>query len=142
DGQPEPGAAQLARARLVDAIEALRDARQIGAGDADTRVAHAHLNAFEVGRAVRPYAHGDPAAFACVLDRVVDEVDEDLGETVVVGVHPEIGRLDVRDEPDAAGLGLRPHNVEHRAEHLSEAHGAQIAGVRPQRGGGDAGGVV
>src|SRR5437762_3223341 len=49
DGGPEPGAAELARARLVDAIEALRDARQIGAGDADTRVAHAHLHTFEAG---------------------------------------------------------------------------------------------
>src|SRR5437899_11591862 len=54
------------------------------------------------------------------LHRVVEEVDEELRETVVVGVHAEVGRLDVRDAPDTAGLGLGPHDVEHRAEHVAE----------------------
>src|SRR5205809_683412 len=123
DGEAEPGAAQVARARLVDTVEALGDPRQVGARDADARVAHAHLHTLDGGRAVaRPRAHGHPAALGCVLHRVVEEVDEDLRETVVVGVHAEVGRLDVRDEPDTAGLGLGPHDVEHRAEHVAEAH--------------------
>src|SRR5438034_11306909 len=42
DGEAEPGAAQVARARLVDTVEALGDPRQVGARDADARVAHAH----------------------------------------------------------------------------------------------------
>src|SRR5438445_436634 len=122
DGEAEPGAAQLARARLVDTVEALGDPRQVGARDADARVAHAHLHTLDVGRAVeRPCAHGHPAALGCVLHRVVEEVDEDLREAVVVGVHAEVGRLDVRDEPDTAGLGLGPHDVEHRAEHVADA---------------------
>src|SRR5437899_4146182 len=67
------------------------------------------------------------------LHRVVEEVDEDLRETVVVGVHAEVGRLDVRDEPDTAGLGLGPHDVEHRAEHVaerSEEHTSELQSLR------------
>src|SRR3989441_13142750 len=41
DGEAEPGAAQLARARLVDTVEALGDPGQVRARDADARVAHA-----------------------------------------------------------------------------------------------------
>ena len=38
DRQAEPGAAQLARAGLIDAIEPLKDAVQLLSGDADPRV--------------------------------------------------------------------------------------------------------
>src|SRR5438477_9369624 len=40
DREPEPGAAELARARLVDAIEPLGDPRQIDRRNADARVDH------------------------------------------------------------------------------------------------------
>ena len=45
DGQAEAGAAQGARARLIDAIKALEDARQVFGGNADAGVADedAHL---------------------------------------------------------------------------------------------------
>ena len=41
DGQPEARAAQLAAARLVHAVEALEEARQVLGGDAAALVAHA-----------------------------------------------------------------------------------------------------
>ena len=41
DGEPEPGAAGLAAPGLVDPVEALEDAVQVAAGDADAVVVHA-----------------------------------------------------------------------------------------------------
>src|SRR5256885_3950584 len=49
---PQAGAAEFARAGLVDAIEALEDARQVGGRDADAGVLHLDV-AMAVERADR-----------------------------------------------------------------------------------------
>src|SRR5205085_5199313 len=71
DRQPEPGAAGVARAAAVDPIEALGQARQMLARDADARVAHFELAAAVAARRPR---HVDAPARWRVAHRVVDEV--------------------------------------------------------------------
>src|SRR6266702_1731248 len=64
DGQPEPGAAQLARPGLVDAVEPLEDARQVGLGDADAGILD-----FEVAMpVVAPPAQTNGPTFRRVLE--------------------------------------------------------------------------
>ena len=122
DGEPEPGAALVARAGFVDAIEAFEHARQVFGRNARARVAHL------TPRAAIGFAHGhdDPAALS-VLDRVVDEVGKHLGQPHPVGKHPH-----------------RRHALEHQLEprvrcglaHLRQLFGGermQIQRFAPQR---------
>ena len=81
DGQTEAGAAALARARLVDAVEALEDVGQIAFGDADAVIADTDLGAAVLFRG----GNGDGAVLGRVFDRVDVDVDVDLPEPVVVG---------------------------------------------------------
>src|SRR5262245_56832421 len=122
DGQAEPGAAELPRARLVDAVEALGDPWQVRARDTDAGVAHAELHA---GPIERPRAHGDPAALRRVLHRVVYEINEDLREAIVIGVDADVSGLDVGDQPHPSGLRFGADDVENGAEHVGEAHRRQ-----------------
>src|SRR5262245_37987406 len=74
DGESEAGAAGFARARFVDAVETLEDARQVFGRNAGAGVAHPdHLTILRgLGE------HGDGAARAVEFDRVVHEVDQNL----------------------------------------------------------------
>jgi len=67
DGQAQAGAASLARARRVHAIEALEDARLVRGGDADAGIGHGEDD-FAVARRG---ADRDRAARQCVLRGVV-----------------------------------------------------------------------
>src|SRR4051794_10757748 len=73
DRQSQPGAARLARAAAVDAIEALGEPRQVDACNPRTAVDDGDLAAAAVGALPR---HGDPSAVRRVADRVADEVPE------------------------------------------------------------------
>src|SRR5690349_14866998 len=76
DGQAKPCAIRAPRARLVGAVQALEDARQILRGDADAGV-------FDVdgGAPVLGFCGDRQAAFGAVeLDRVVNQVIENLFE--------------------------------------------------------------
>src|SRR4051794_32473694 len=79
--QPQAGATQLARAGLVDAVEPLEDARQLRLGDADAGVA----NLQAATAVLRPPGQADRAPLRRVLQRVVDEVVEDLADRLLVG---------------------------------------------------------
>ena len=117
DGEAEPGAAQLARARLVDPVEALGDAGQVAPRDADARVGHRHLDPVP-GDQRSPDAHV-PAARG-VLDRVVDQVDQDLDEPVVIGGDGDQARRHGAGEPDASARRPRPDDGHHRVDDLVE----------------------
>src|SRR2546428_5291485 len=79
DREPEAGAAELARTRLVDTVEPLGDPREIGRRDPDAGVDHGDL---ELAAGYRSRRHRHAAALRRVLDRVVDQVDDDLYEPV------------------------------------------------------------
>ncbi len=87
DRQPEAGAAGVARAAGVDAVEALGEARQVLAGDAATVVGHGEFGA-SVGE-------GLPAELdAAALRRVANGVVEQVGERAA---HFGLGPGDLRD---------------------------------------------
>src|SRR3954468_2925732 len=72
DGEAEAGAAGLARAAAVDAVEALGEAGNVLVRDADARVLHAERSAVEAVAPKEP----DLAALRRVADRVRDQVAE------------------------------------------------------------------
>src|SRR5450756_2054468 len=76
DRQTEPGAAEVAAARLVDPIEALEEPGQVLARHADTVVAHADVDLAPDDLC----RHLDHTACGTVLDRVVDEIHHGLLE--------------------------------------------------------------
>src|SRR5688572_21099567 len=82
DGQAETGAAGLARAAAVDAVEALGEPRDVLGFDADAGVLDAEA------RTLRALAPGQRHGAACgrVPDRVADQIAEGAGE---LRVHPE-----------------------------------------------------
>src|SRR5438552_15403461 len=108
DGEPEPGSSKLARAAGIRAVEALEDARLVlrldaGAGIHD-RQHHRRTEAVP--------EQGDPAAPRRELDRVVQQVDEDLLERAPIGHRAQPFRH-VRIEHDALLAGALAEEIEH-----------------------------
>src|SRR5262249_58486783 len=89
DREPEPGPADLPGPVLVDTVEALRDAREVGRWDPDPRVADPNL---DTSPWLRSGLDADLSPLGRELDRVVHEVDQDLDEPVAVRVDGEVGR--------------------------------------------------
>src|SRR5205085_9939825 len=84
DRQPEARASELPRASAVDAVEALRQSRDVLLGDADAVVTNGDLDRRRARAVDRPSDDADAASLSTVLDRVVDEVDQHLLETIAV----------------------------------------------------------
>jgi len=77
DGKPETSAAQLATARLIDAIKSLEDARQVLFPDADAGVAHSQRQP-----AVKsPRAKPNLRALTRIFHRIIEKVVENLLQT-------------------------------------------------------------
>src|ERR1039458_259308 len=92
DGQAEAGAAGLAGACFVDAVEALEDAIEVLGGDAGAEVLDGE---FDFGGNIglkQPRADANPAAGFAVLEGVLNEVAEDLVHGVGIGQDQRIGR--------------------------------------------------
>src|SRR5579875_575872 len=87
DRQTQAGAAQFARTRLVHAVEAFKDAWQIGLGNANAGVGH--FQAYLLPLA--PPTHRDSATLGRVFDGVVEQVIEDLLQGFLV--RPDRQRL-------------------------------------------------
>ncbi len=105
--RPEPGAAGRARARRVDAVEALEDALLLVGRDAEPLVGDGDVD--DAGAAA---AHHDADAGAAVGvgDGVADEVAD--GGRHELGVAPHLAALvDRRDELDAVLVGDEPAAV-------------------------------
>src|SRR5262245_59868604 len=81
DVEPEPRAAHAAGHLRVEAVELLEDLRLLAFRDAQALVPHPEADVTFVGRD----ADLDRPAVGRVLDRVLDEVDENLPPLVLVG---------------------------------------------------------
>src|SRR5262245_59265639 len=115
DREPQARPAGGARARLVDAVEALEDPVEVAARDADARVLHRdQAVAVLTGEPQR-----DAPGRARVLDRVVDQVVEHLRHGLLVAAHPQ-GALAA---PDLEAQALRRQGwlaqAQHAVEHLA-----------------------
>jgi hypothetical protein len=84
DGEPEAGAAGLARAARVRAVEALEDAREVLRADPAPRISDAEPDAARARIPARE--HGDAPGDG-VPHGVVDEVAQDLADCRRVGPH-------------------------------------------------------
>ena len=107
DGEAEAVAAHLARARLVDAVEAVEDLRLVLFGDADARVADGKAHPALLRALV---AHGDAAAVRRVLDGVVDEDQHELADLLLVGLDLNLRQV-IRLQVDLLLLGERLHEA-------------------------------
>src|SRR4026209_51140 len=80
DVEPEPETADVIGAWIRRTIEESKDLLDFGRSDADAVVAHRH----DRTRAIHAQRHLDAAVLRGVLDRVADEVLEDLLDPVAV----------------------------------------------------------
>jgi hypothetical protein len=94
DGQAQPGAAHLARARRIDPIKSFRQAGQMLACDPFAIVTHRYRDKAAdaaLTSVARPRHHlcadGDLAPAASVFNRIVDKVLENLSELIAIAQH-------------------------------------------------------
>src|SRR5918999_830883 len=107
DVEPEPGAAHASRHVGVEAVELLEDPLVVVGRDGEALVPHREGDDAFVG--VEP--HLDPASVRGVLDRVLEEVDENLPRPVAIGAHEGYDRG--ADEVDGdSGRRVHPHRVD------------------------------
>ena len=107
DAEPEPGAAGVAAAGVIDAEEALEHAVALVFGDADALIGDGDLdNPVGVG-----HADADPRAVGRVLDRVRDQVVNGGDEQLLVTEDLGAGSCR-RDQRDAVRLGGDPVAVD------------------------------
>ena len=79
---PKPGATAAARPRAIDDVKTLEDMRKVAVRDAFAGIAHAQDRI----AVARVDLDANAPAAGRVAQRVVDEVDEDLRETVGIGL--------------------------------------------------------
>src|SRR5215212_6337919 len=102
-GEPQTASPCRAGAILVHPVETLEEVVQIIFGDAYARVADAHGQR----RDVLLYLHVHPGAGVGVLDRVVQQIDEDLVELLdVADALVLAGVAEVYPDAESLGLGL------------------------------------
>src|SRR5215210_4528224 len=100
-GEPQSASSRRTRAVLVHPVEPLEELVQIFFGDADARVTDAHGQR----RVVLLYLHVHPGAGVGVLDRVVQQIEEDLVELLDVADALVLAGVTEVD-PDAEPLGF------------------------------------
>src|SRR5437667_54384 len=98
DAQPEPDTAGAAGAALADLVEGLEDRVQVVGRDA--RAGVADLDHDPTGASSRVRHHGDPPRLR-ELDRVVDQIVDDLLQLHAVGLQHREVRLDRDREAEA-----------------------------------------
>ena len=87
DGEAEAGAAGVAGAGLVGAVEAFEDVGEVVGSDAEAGVFDGEEGAVVGGRE----SDGDAAAGPVVADGVGDEVGEEFAEAVEVAGRADVG---------------------------------------------------
>ncbi len=127
------------RRRAVHLAEALEDVRQLALRDADAVV----LDADEVTLGLALDAHHDAPVLRRELDRVGEQVPQDLLEPQGVGAHRGHRLGQGREQqPDAARLGHQPDRLDRALDHLRERDGLQVQRERPALEPGDVEQVV
>ena len=124
DREPQPGAAHVAAAPLVHAVEPLEDARQVLALDAGSLVADLDDQRSVAQRRF----HRHRLARLAVLHRVVHEVDERLFEQRHVDLRAE-RFLAAHADGDVFPVGLEGAELDRRVEH--GADGGRLGHHRP-----------
>ena len=104
DREPEPSAAGVPAARLVDTVEPLEDPVVVGGRDADAVVGDHELG--ELALDAHADLHGRPGL--AVLHGVLDQVAQRRHELATVAAHPDTTRQLERGDVDPAQLGERP----------------------------------
>src|SRR5262249_6667469 len=131
---PEPTLGPRRRAvglakTLEGTLQKLRLHPPSGVGDADLEVI------------VQPAKiHGDPPANGSELDRVGDEVPDDLLEAVGISDDSSFAGAQtfIRPALYVLGLGRRPHRLDGRVDHVRKNRGAQL---EPELAGDDPGDI-
>ena len=101
DGEAQTGAAAATDSGPVHLVETFEDADPVGRRHADAWVADPDQNlAFSL-----PDTHDDLAAFGAELDGVVEQVDQDLAESVLVAAHRRDSVRQVQDDLEPLPLG-------------------------------------
>ena len=77
------------------------------------------------GRRLLAQRNADLAAGRRELDRVAEQVPEDLLQARAVGMDRPVARLDVELEAMAFGIGRRPHRVDRRADRFDRIDGLE-----------------
>ena len=134
ESEPDAEAALGAGAPALALLEAVEDDRQQLGADAGAGIADDDLEV----RADPPQGELDAAVSRRELDRVHQEVPDDLLQTVRVAVERAGARIDQRLQPEPLGLERRPHRVERRFQHPREIDRAD---VEPHLAADDAGDV-
>ena len=105
--ESQAGAAKFAAARFVYAIEPFKNTRQVVARDSDPGVGNFDPGGVVAGGTIDAHR----PAFGCVLDRVVDQVVDDLADGFLIREDQRFG-LDVADlERQVQVLGFRAASV-------------------------------
>ncbi len=132
--QAEPGAAHAALHRVLELAELLEDALLVLGRDADAGVGHRERDRVVAGR---PRAHPDLAALG-ELERVREQVAQDLRDLALVGVHQGQPVRLLEDQVDRLVQEQRP---QHAAERGEEVPDVEVGGAdhrscppRPWRG--------
>src|SRR3954470_2882527 len=89
DGQPKTGATRFSRAGRIHPIEPLEEARMVLIGNALSEVADEEFDAL----AGRPCSELDLSARLAVLQCILDQVPEDLLDSVAVTAHNFVGAI-------------------------------------------------
>src|SRR5213075_2692061 len=121
DGEPQPGAADFARTRHIDAVEALEDAGLVRLWDADAGVGNreGHFGAVRCG------ADHDLAAGRSVLHRIVEQILQNFGEAAVSGdVRQALWQLDGYTQIFFGGRALRGFDA--ALDENGNAHAADL----------------
>ena len=124
DAEPETRAAGVSAPALIDAVEPLKDSRQMVARDSDTGVADRD----DDESFFRRYGHRDRPSRR-VIDGVIDQVDGDLGHLGLIGFDEQSGGADVRKGQALFGRLLEQVG-DHAAQHLGNVAGLLANRVR------------
>src|SRR5690349_16004602 len=120
--EAQPGAAELARARLVHPVEALEQARQILLRNADPGIAHKELDHLGPRRG----ADRDFAARGRVLDRVIQQVAQHLRHGFAIAPNHGIVRSRLFAQTNPRFLRDRPHHFQSVVNHVIDQVRAKL----------------
>ena len=87
DGEAQAGATGFAGAGFVDAVEALKETRQVLGGDAGAKILDVKFHSeFDAARGLAR-AEQDATSGAAILHGIVDEVGKNLVDGFAIGAH-------------------------------------------------------
>ena len=128
DRQSEPEPAVLPADRAVGLAEPLEDERQKVGGDARAVVGDRQAQAVAGLR-----QHDvDPAAIRRELDRIDDEIADDLLQPLRVAAHEVAGRIDARVQRDGPRAGRRAERLDGGGDDPAEVHRRQLETEAPR----------